>query len=65
MLFPWLFVGMQLDGCFIGAFTTAEEDLILATLVLELGVKGGVRPSVKAKRRLSVDQCESCINYAN
>ncbi|KAE8167979.1 hypothetical protein BDV40DRAFT_311437 [Aspergillus tamarii] len=32
----------DLDGCFIGAFTTAEEDLILATLVLELGLKDSI-----------------------
>ncbi|OGM47661.1 aconitase family protein [Aspergillus bombycis] len=44
--------GMKLDGCFIGACTTAEEDLILAALVLEQGLKGGLRPSVKGKRKI-------------
>ncbi|KAB8265420.1 hypothetical protein BDV32DRAFT_144709 [Aspergillus pseudonomiae] len=44
--------GMKLDGCFIGACTTAEEDLILAALVLEQGLKGGLRPSVKGKRKV-------------
>lgn len=45
--------GMKLDGCFIGACTTGEEDLILAALVLEQGLregrrlgKGGVRKVV-------------------
>ncbi|KAH8698906.1 aconitase family protein [Talaromyces proteolyticus] len=31
-------VGMHLDGCFIGACTTTEEDLILAALVLDVGL---------------------------
>ncbi|RAQ56735.1 aconitase family protein [Aspergillus flavus] len=44
--------GMELDGCFIGACTTTEEDLILAALVLEQGLKGGMRPSVKGKRKV-------------
>ncbi|KAJ2328496.1 hypothetical protein GGI00_004175, partial [Coemansia sp. RSA 2681] len=35
-------VKMELDGCFIGACTTAEEDLILAGLVLEAGLKKGL-----------------------
>ncbi|CAG8544302.1 4269_t:CDS:2 [Paraglomus occultum] len=43
--------GMKLDGCFIGACTTAEEDLILAALVLEQGLKKGLRPSINAKRK--------------
>lgn len=35
--------GMKLDGCFIGACTTAEEDLILAAMVLEEGLKRGLQ----------------------
>ncbi|KAH7378019.1 hypothetical protein BKA64DRAFT_728371 [Cadophora sp. MPI-SDFR-AT-0126] len=31
--------GTRLDGCFIGACTTTEENLILAAGVLELGLK--------------------------
>ena len=35
--------GKPLDGCFIGACTTAEEDLILGALVLEQGLKSGLK----------------------
>jgi aconitase A len=45
--------GMQLDGCFIGACTTAEEDLILAALVLEAGLARGWVPSVNGKRKVT------------
>lgn len=31
-------LGKKLDGCFIGACTTAEEDLVLAALVLRAGI---------------------------
>jgi homoaconitase/3-isopropylmalate dehydratase large subunit len=43
---------MKLDGCFIGACTTAEEDLILAALVLEQGLKSGLKPVKKGKRKV-------------
>ncbi|KAG9288726.1 hypothetical protein G9A89_004345 [Geosiphon pyriformis] len=43
--------GMKLDGVFIGACTTAEEDLILGALVLEQGLKKGLRPSINGKRK--------------
>ncbi|KAL9104371.1 MAG: hypothetical protein Q9163_000671 [Psora crenata] len=33
---------MKLDGCFIGACTTTEEDLILAGLVLKVGLEKGL-----------------------
>lgn len=33
-------VGMALDGCFIGACTTSEEELVLAALVLEQALQG-------------------------
>lgn len=33
--------GKALDGCFIGACTTAEEDLILGALVLEQAMAKG------------------------
>src|SRR5205085_4691576 len=32
-------VGMKLDGCFIGACTTTEEELVLGALVLEQAFK--------------------------
>jgi homoaconitase/3-isopropylmalate dehydratase large subunit len=44
--------GMRLDGCFIGACTTTEEDLILAALVLEQGLKKGYRPVKHGKRKM-------------
>ncbi|KAL4865743.1 hypothetical protein BDV12DRAFT_174005 [Aspergillus spectabilis] len=34
---------MPLDGCFIGACTTTEEDLVLAALVLEVGLQQGLQ----------------------
>ncbi|RUS27061.1 Isocitrate/isopropylmalate dehydrogenase-domain-containing protein [Jimgerdemannia flammicorona] len=45
--------GMKLDGVFIGACTTAEEDLILAALVLEQALKRGLVPSITGKRRVT------------
>lgn len=36
--------GQKLDGCFIGACTTTEEELILGALVLEAGFRAGVKP---------------------
>ncbi|KAL2797328.1 aconitase iron-sulfur domain-containing protein [Aspergillus keveii] len=36
-------LGMSLDGCFIGACTTTEEDLVLAALVLEAGLNQGLQ----------------------
>lgn len=44
---------MSLDGCFIGACTTAEEDLILAALVLKAGLDSGLVPSLAGKRRVT------------
>ena len=38
-------VGQKLDGCFIGACTTTEEELILGALVLEAGLRAGLKPS--------------------
>ncbi|PVU93803.1 hypothetical protein BB561_003038 [Smittium simulii] len=43
-------LGLELDGVFIGACTTAEEDLIVGALVLEAGLKKGYVP-VSAKHR--------------
>jgi homoaconitase/3-isopropylmalate dehydratase large subunit len=44
--------GMELHGCFIGACTTTEEDLILGALVMEQAMKRGLRPSAKGKRKV-------------
>lgn len=44
--------GTALDGCFIGACTTAEEDLILAALALEAGLKIGKTPVKNFKRKV-------------
>lgn len=41
-----------LDGCFIGACTTAREDLVLAALVLEAGLKRGWKPINQGKRKV-------------
>lgn len=46
-------VGMPLHGCFIGACTTTEEELILAALVLEAGLRSGLKPIDKGKRRVT------------
>ena len=35
-------LGTKLDGCFIGACTTTEEDLVLAALVLKAGLVKGM-----------------------
>ncbi|KAI8664393.1 hypothetical protein NCS55_00947900 [Fusarium keratoplasticum] len=45
--------GMKLDGCFIGACTTTEEDLIVGALVLEAGLRVGIRPVTHGKRRVT------------
>ncbi|KAI1104079.1 aconitase iron-sulfur domain-containing protein [Jackrogersella minutella] len=44
--------GTSLDGCFIGACTTTEEDLILGALVLEQGLKAGLTPINHGKRKV-------------
>ncbi|KAF2104217.1 aconitase iron-sulfur domain-containing protein [Rhizodiscina lignyota] len=44
--------GIALDGCFIGACTTAYEDLVLAALVLEVGLKRGMKPTKHGKRKV-------------
>jgi 3-isopropylmalate dehydrogenase len=46
-------LGMALDGCFIGACTTTEEDLILGALVLEVGLDAGLVPVPHGKRRVT------------
>lgn len=46
-------IGQRLDGCFIGACTTTEEELILGALVLEAGFRAGKKP-VESKNRMIV-----------
>ncbi|KAI1295807.1 hypothetical protein F5Y03DRAFT_387354 [Xylaria venustula] len=40
----------ELDGCFIGACTTAEEDLIIGALILQAGLNQGLEPVDKGRR---------------
>lgn len=45
--------GTKLDGCFIGACTTAEEDLIIGGMVLAEGLNKGWKP-VNCGRRIMI-----------
>lgn len=47
--------GKPLDGCFIGACTTAQEELILAALVLEQALKQGRVPAVATATGMGKD----------
>jgi aconitase A len=47
------FEGTKLDGCFIGACTTAEEDIILGALLLEQGLRMGKTPVRNGKRKVT------------
>ncbi|MCC7430558.1 3-isopropylmalate dehydratase [bacterium] len=42
--------GQKYNGVFIGACTTTEEELILAGLVLEEGLKQGLKPTVSGRK---------------
>ncbi|KAH8646710.1 hypothetical protein BX600DRAFT_484655 [Xylariales sp. PMI_506] len=42
----------DLDGCFIGACTTAEEDIIMGALVLQEGLRAGKVPVAKGTRKV-------------
>ncbi|ETV68350.1 hypothetical protein H257_15671 [Aphanomyces astaci] len=44
--------GMALDGCFIGACTTTQEDLILGALVLQQGLLAGL-PITPGNKRVT------------
>ena len=46
-------LGKDLDGCFIGACTTAEEDLILGALVLRQGLQAGLIPVASGTRKVT------------
>lgn len=43
-------IGQKLDGCFIGACTTTEEELILGALVLDAGFRAGKKPMASKNR---------------
>lgn len=43
-------LGMELQGAFIGACTTTEEELVLAALVLEQALAQGMKPVATEKR---------------
>eukprot|EP00051_Salpingoeca_urceolata_P001658 m.42818 g.42818 ORF g.42818 m.42818 type:complete len:1045 (-) comp11584_c0_seq3:583-3717(-) len=45
--------GKKLDGVFIGACTTGEEDLILAAVVLRVAMAQGLRPLAQGQRRVT------------
>ncbi len=45
--------GMALDGAFIGACTTTEEELVLGALVLERAMANGMKP-VQSDKRLVI-----------
>ena len=44
-------LGMKFDGCFIGACTTTEEELVLAALVLQVGLQEKL-PLAPGKRQV-------------
>src|SRR5262249_26084369 len=46
--------GMKLDGVFIGACTTTEEELVLGGLVLEAALRSGQKPTPAPDKRLVV-----------
>ncbi|HEY7093297.1 MAG TPA: aconitase family protein [Ktedonobacterales bacterium] len=48
-------IGQELDGCFVGACTTTEEELALGALVLERALADGAEPQpVESGRRIVV-----------
>ncbi|DBA05329.1 TPA: hypothetical protein N0F65_007491 [Lagenidium giganteum] len=51
-------LGMKLDGCFIGACTTTQEDLILAAMVLQQAMLEGKRPAPRGHRRVTPGSLE-------
>ena len=42
--------GTKLDGCFVGACTTAEEDLLFGAYVLRAGLQRGLKPVGHGRR---------------
>jgi homoaconitase/3-isopropylmalate dehydratase large subunit len=45
-------VGKHLNGCFIGACTTTEEDHILAGMLLKRCLEKGMVPTASSKRKV-------------
>ncbi|CAI5742644.1 unnamed protein product [Peronospora destructor] len=50
--------GMKLDGCFVRACTTTQEDLVLAAMVLQQAMLVGKRPSTNGNRRVTSGSLE-------
>jgi len=46
-------IGQKLDGCFIGACTTTEEELILGALMLDAGFRAG-KKTIESQNRIVV-----------
>ena len=57
--------GQPLDGCFIGACTTTQEELILAALVLERAMAHGHQPRASANRLVVPGSLEVAENLQN
>ncbi|MBU1430377.1 3-isopropylmalate dehydratase [Myxococcota bacterium] len=53
----WL--GLPIDGAFIGACTTTREALVLAGLVLEAALAGGARPTSSGQRVMNPGDVET------
>ncbi|KAJ0398491.1 hypothetical protein P43SY_006649 [Pythium insidiosum] len=51
-------LGMTLDGCFIGACTTTQEDLILGAMILQQMLLQGKRPVARGHRRVTPGSLE-------
>ncbi|TMW65540.1 hypothetical protein Poli38472_008182 [Pythium oligandrum] len=51
-------LGMKLDGCFIGACTTTQEDLILGAMILQQMMLEGKRPVPNGHRRVTPGSLE-------
>ncbi len=57
--------GQALDGCFIGACTTTEEELILGAFVLEQALKNSERPIENSNRIVVPGSLEVARNLQN
>ncbi len=57
--------GQQLDGCFIGACTTTQEELILAALVLERAMAEGCHARETSNRLVVPGSLEVANNLQN
>ncbi len=57
--------GQQLHGCFIGACTTTQEELMLAALVLEKAMAAGFQPRETSNRLVVPGSIEVASNLQN